>query len=479
MIQSRVFSIVYKNNKGKNKTINVDSFFFVQLACLAITATLCGISIAGFLSANANETQLSTGSLDLERLQVEVEQLLSVKLKTINGVSPETEQPSKKRATNGGGVDFIGVNGILVETTTNVEIGIDENVLQRRIANACSSEEFAVAVMSNGQLVCEMLSANIARLGLDNRLAVETLPLTVLKHVGLWDANLNSPTIQESDCPSTYSVGSFFTVFVDGNTELNGYSNFTQRDWLICTVNGFEKNTHGDNDVLVVNGFIGDVILDHLDLLSINANEHVAHSTIMLNTGSLLTGGGTDLTTNVTFGVDPSVIQRRINIMCTGQETLNAVAQDGTGTCVPTVFNPTYNSIILSADINLLTMAPSREVMYDVTGFSHTLAAGTYLIGYRMNVRHQQGGVMFRIVDQTNAVILGSRTSTLLFNQDWSDPLSANVVVSPTVSTTYKVQVQRGGATLSSSISVLRAQDDGADLGGENANTVFWYLKLA
>ena len=194
--------------------------------------------------------------------QSELEILIEERIMSINNVHPQ--EPSKKRITDGG-IAFVNDDSSITITPNplahEIVLNTDENVVQRRIESMCGPDAYATSVLVNGTIVCGELSQDFVKLDYNGMLDPTILPLTTLQIQGDWNAELNEPFLEQSDC-NNYTYGFFYTVNVPSENEWFGYSNWTLQDWLLCSMNmGWVKNSHS-SQVLSVNGEIGTVNID-------------------------------------------------------------------------------------------------------------------------------------------------------------------------------------------------------------------------
>lgn len=100
----------------------------------------------------------------------------------------------------------------------------------------------------------------IAPLDSGGKVALQYLPSTLLKYMGVWDASTNTPTLTS---PDTNRKGQVWNVSVAG-TQF-GIA-FKLGDWLIYNDSGVAEKSDNSDDVVSVNGYTGAVTLKTSDI---------------------------------------------------------------------------------------------------------------------------------------------------------------------------------------------------------------------
>ena len=93
------------------------------------------------------------------------------------------------------------------------------------------------------------------------KLNINQLPVSGLNYIGIWNANLNLPTIS----PSVGNAGDFYKVNVSGNSLIDGYGDWNIGDWIIFNGYTWDKIDNSES-VNSVSGKIGSVILNKNDV---------------------------------------------------------------------------------------------------------------------------------------------------------------------------------------------------------------------
>lgn len=100
----------------------------------------------------------------------------------------------------------------------------------------------------------------IAPLDSGGKVALQYLPSTLLKYMGVWDASTNTPTLLATD---TNRKGQVWNVSVAG-TQFG--ITFSLGDWLIYNDSGVAEKSDNSDDVVSVNGYTGAVTLKTSDI---------------------------------------------------------------------------------------------------------------------------------------------------------------------------------------------------------------------
>lgn len=92
------------------------------------------------------------------------------------------------------------------------------------------------------------------------KVALQYLPSTLLKYMGVWNASINSPTLTS---PDTNRKGQVWNVSVAGS---QFGLDFKLGDWLIYNDSGVAEKSDNSDDVTSVNGYTGAVTLKTSDI---------------------------------------------------------------------------------------------------------------------------------------------------------------------------------------------------------------------
>ena len=105
----------------------------------------------------------------------------------------------------------------------------------------------------------------VAPLGSDNKISTSYLPSAILggaNYQGTWSATTNSPSIPAA---STSNKGYYYSVSVDGTTNIDGVTDWKVGDWIISNGTAWQKVDNTDS-ITSVNGYTGAVSLTKTDL---------------------------------------------------------------------------------------------------------------------------------------------------------------------------------------------------------------------
>lgn len=119
------------------------------------------------------------------------------------------------------------------------------------------------------------------------KVPLSNLPSNLLKYVGVWNANTNTPTLITPDTTKkgyVYNVGTPGTQF--GIT-------FSLGDWLIYNDNGIPEKSDNSDDVVSVNSKTGTVVLNTDDISDTSTNRYVSDSDISNWNGKVNKSGDT------------------------------------------------------------------------------------------------------------------------------------------------------------------------------------------
>ena len=471
----------YTSSKTGNKNIHVD---YQAPAFLVFSAFVCialAFTVGTWFQTQNTASQLDNAIENITTFESQIIAEIEQKLNTINNVPPGPEG-SKKKMPQAGNIDLIAGTGFVISPdapNSEIDIATDESSVQRRVSDYCSNGEFAVAMLKNGSLVCEPISNDIARLDMNGMLFEENVPLQTLKYLCTWDALNNVPELNDANC-TTERIGTFFSVSVAGTTTLGGSSDWQVADFVFCTESGFIRNAHVPK-VFSVNGKTSNVMLSHFDLNDIDPNEHIDHSTLSLQGGTFINGGG-PLTTSQSFNINPMLIQRRISPDCGAGNAINSVAEDGTPTCISPSFDLTYNlfrptGFVASSrcdDVDVYFGTP--QIWHDVPGMSTgPLSPGKYLIAYGVCMLCTNVPIKVQLIDNGDVVVPNSVAMDV---QDAANSFDRLVYVEPTVTTTYRFQFQystSSGTCFFCDGRYTSTFDGDPD---NHCMTQMWYLKL-
>lgn len=307
-----------------------------------------------------------------------------------------------------------------------------------------------------------------------------------VNYQGNWNASTNTPAISSG----IGTKGYYYVVSVAGSTSIDSINDWKLGDWIIFNGTVWEKVDNTDA-VISVNGYNGIVTLTTSDVADSTNKRYVtdAEKTILSNTSGTNSGNETNQSignlinaaTSKTTPVDADQIglmdsaatniQKKLSwanvkatlktyfdtlyqailVSGTNIKTINGVSVLGSGDLYP---SHTTASAFATA-----TTTISAATYADITGCSISLAPGTWII-----FGHVVGGAanaifqgFVAITDSANIVIAESALSRPASGTaSLNSPLSAawHAIVTPAVTTTYKLRAARGLTTHTGSWTV-------------------------
>ena len=431
----------------RNKTTADSSVIYLTIICVALVIGVAvGIAFASFFRTENNQNSLDNVTQEFENFQTYVQTELDKKVDNINGVQPLT--PSKKRVAPGG-IDLVNADSSIIITPNNganqIDLTVNELEYQRRISDTCGSDEYMVGALTNGSIICSSLPFDVAngvpQLDSQGFLKSDQLPMSVFEYQCNWNPETNDPFLQPSSCNDTYDIGDFFTISQPSNNSYFGIDSWEDGDWLICSKNGWIRNSH------------------------------------------------------TAYTLDTSLVQRRVQ-SCSVGSTIQSIEEDGSVNCQTAGFNLVYQQELLQNTFNLVPLGATEEAQV-AAEWQFTLSPGKYLIGYEATVWCNRQMRIF--IDNGSGAVDGSVGVFLSFTESGNGvttcinslvgmSVARQVFVEPTTTTTYTVRTERGEPSkcwiIGNDIETLKTSDPtnfGAfDLfEGPAAQSHFWYLQLA
>ena len=167
------------------------------------------------------------------------------------------------------------------------------------------------------------VEGGVATLGSDGKIPISQIPPAImgaLEYQGVWDANLNSPTMPPA---SSSNKGFYYKVSSAGLTPINGISVWRAGDWIVSNGSTWDKV---DNSELVtsVAGRLGDVTLSIEDITGLGTSA--SHAATDFQAPLTFVGAGVSVAGNtVTITGGGSSTQPIIYLPLTGSSGSNVI----------------------------------------------------------------------------------------------------------------------------------------------------------